>query len=277
MKSSEYTVRAENSGKTLLVFLAGQLRISRKQAKRLLDRRRVFVNGARLWMARHVLQLGDLVEIQPETVQPGMSRKLILFEDDHYIIINKPAGILTNGAHSLEEQLRRMLKNPNLVAVHRLDRDTTGCLLFAGSAEARDAVLPLFRKRKISKVYHAIAAGRISRKRGRIALPLEGQPASTEYEVLATNKQASHLRIHLVTGRTHQVRKHLASIHHPVLGDKQYAPPRIESAALRNIPRQMLHAARLSLQSPQTNETIQAKAPLPRDFKSCLKVVGLGD
>ena len=185
-------------------------------------------------------------------------------------------GRLSNGPDSLEADLRTLLNQPKLQAVHRLDRDTSGCILIARSKDAFDQAVELFKEQKISKVYHALATGEIKERERRIDYALEGEPAVTHLHRVASNPLASHLKIKIETGRTHQIRKHLAYIGHPVLGDRTYA---LRGGAvpeeLRLIARQMLHAVSLTFTSPFTHQKIRIEAPLPKDFVMWSKRLGL--
>jgi 23S rRNA pseudouridine1911/1915/1917 synthase len=198
-----------------------------------------------------------------------------LFQDNDYLVVNKAPGRLSNGPDSLEADLRAMLNQPNLQAVHRLDRDTSGCILIARSKDAFDKAVELFKGQKISKVYHALAAGQIKERERQIEYALEGEPAITHLHCVASNPGVSHLKVKIETGRTHQIRKHLAYIGHPVLGDRTYASRGAIPEEFRTIERQMLHAASLTFTSPISGQKIRTEAPLPRDFISWLKCLGL--
>ena len=195
----------------------------------------------------------------------------MLFEDDHYLVANKPSGRLANGPDSLEENLRASLGIPELQAVHRLDRDTTGCLLFAKRQEALDPAVEMFKDRRVLKLYHAIAAGRVPLSTRVIDVPVDGESATTSLQILDSNALASHLKLKIETGRTHQIRKHLESINHPILGDKTYGTWNKLQRELRLVERQMLHAACLQFESPYGGAVIRVESPLPQDFLACLR------
>ena len=281
MASTQLKVRLSDHGATLIAFLAAHQQLSNHKAKALLDARRVFVNGQRIWMARHRLDPGDCVEIQEAdppsgfTHGPVVSREAVLYESSDYLIANKPAGMLANGPQSLEFGLRRLLGNPALTAVHRLDRDTSGCLLFAQQAQAEARIRPLFVQHRLRKMYHAIVSGFVPGPEQEITHPIEHRSARTLVRTLDANKWASHLWIELETGRTHQIRRHLVAIGHPLLGDQQYATRREVSPQERTIRRQMLHAYELAFRHPVTGKPVHAKAPLPDDFTACLRKFGL--
>ena len=268
------TVSSSENRTPLLDFLASHLAISKKKAKGLLDQRTVFVSDRRVWMARHLLQAGDIVEIHGATVAET-ALKGPLFEDAHLMVADKPVGLLSNGSDSFEERLRQATGYPYLRAVHRLDRDTSGCLLLAKEASILESLTELFKAHAVQKTYHVIALGGMDNRLHEIRAPVDGEPALTRVHLLDSSPLASHLKAQIVTGRTHQIRKHLALVRHPVAGDKTYATGQLPDARLRKIPRQMLHAFSLTFPHPITRATIRAQAPLPPDFQQALKTLRL--
>ena len=276
MKSTRHQVPASESGVDLLSFVASRLNLSRRQAKEILDQRNVLVNGSRIWMARHPLRVGDEVEVlRSEVLRPATDPVSVLWRDPFLLVVDKPAGILSDGQRSMEERLRQALNIPSLLAVHRLDRDTSGCLIYAVNDEAKQRMIPLFRNRQIVKTYHAIVSGRVSGKPDVIRTPVEGQEAVTHLRVLDASAAASHLTLKIDTGRTHQIREHMLHIGHPVVGDRSYSVSKRIPEALRGVPRQMLHASGLGFRHPLTGQTIHAEAPLPQDFRECLQMLRL--
>jgi 23S rRNA pseudouridine1911/1915/1917 synthase len=229
-------------------------------------------------MARHALRAGSRVEVllgAPEA-RPAVGTNDIVLDTEHFLVANKPPLRLTNGPGSLEAELRRVTGLEALTAVHRLDRDTSGCVLMAKSHLAFDRAVELFRSRRVRKVYRAIAAGCVRPAQRTIAIPLEHHRAVTHVRVLAAQEQASHLELTIETGRTHQIRKHLAAVGHPVVGDRDYGTVAPRPALQRQVPRQMLHALRIALVCPLSGQPIRAEAPLPEDFRQCLRRLGLG-
>lgn len=275
MQTTHIRVASAEAGHPLIAVLAARLAASRNRAKRVIDGRRVFVNGRRVWMARHTLQAGDDVEVHPEPAVPRGDRAHVLWQDADYLVADKPPGIETNGPGSQEESLRASLKIAGLTAVHRLDRDTSGCLLFAKNPAAEAKIIPLFAKRLIDKTYHAIVRGQWPGRERVISRPLDGAAALTRVQTLDANRLASHLLVTIKTGRTHQIRLHLRGIGHPVVGDRQYAIRRELSALERAVPRQMLHAQQLGFKHPLTGASVRCAAPLPHDFRECLKIFRL--
>ena len=279
MKIKSFVVNRKENGMQLLEFLSIHLGISRKKAKKLLDARDVVVNQRRIWMTKHALQEGQEVVVKlADDAGRGKSSAVkipILFEKGDVMVINKPAGYLSNGKNSVEELLRRQKKNPELRVVHRLDKDTSGCLLAAGNDDTFTSLVELFRFRELTKMYHVIVSGRLIVDEKTINRSLEGKQAVTGLKTLDSCTAATHLSAKIDTGRTHQIRQHLAEIHHPVLGDKQYGTKRKTDFKEFRINRQMLHASKLVFKHPASGGIVRAEAPLPVDFKSCLHTFGL--
>jgi len=275
MTKETFQIKPHEDGLTLLEVLADRLRCSKKQAKALLDNKQVFVNEQRIWMAKHIVERKDIIEtVRPET---KTQKTQILKRAGDILIINKPAGIVTNGsARSLEVKLQRELSNPECCAVHRLDRETSGCVIFAKNAAAKEAMIPLFKDQKIVKIYRAIVGGRVSDGLQTITRDIDGQSATTLIRVLDRTPRASYLELRIKTGRTHQIRKHLAAVRHPVLGDKGYAGSKGLEEIIRTLPRQMLHAYKLVLPHPNDPEQpLRVSAPVPADFSETLKALRL--
>ncbi len=276
--TSEFLVRRAENSTRLLDFLARKLSISNKTAKSLLDRRNVSVNGIRVWMAKHMLVAGDTVSVLSLTEGGlGLPNRAIriLYRDARCIVADKPAGILSCGAKSMEPLLRRQLGIPDLRAVHRLDRDTSGCLLFAADSETFERMVGEFRAKRVTKVYHALIHGPMKRGAHRVSKPLGGQTAVSNVRVLDVSATATHVAVSIETGRTHQIRIHLASVRHPVMGDRKYATGIKLSERQTGIPRQMLHAQALRFPHLFTGEVVRVTAPLPLDFQACMKTFKL--
>lgn len=275
MKRRSFEVGGDRHGATLQDFLAEAMGLSRNKAKAMIDARDVVVNGRRVWMARHELKRRDVVEVMtPEAPRRDGAGIRVLHEDADYLVVNKPAGILSNGPGSIENLFREQRAEPGIRAVHRLDRDTTGCLILARSDAAFEIALPLFREHRISKTYHLVACGRLEQGDRTLTGDIDGQRAVTRIRTLDSTKVASHVAAKIETGRTHQIRRHMAAIRHPVLGDRQYAPEVSVPPALMP-ERQMLHALEVAFPHPVTGVSVRVRAELPRDFTRCLKSLGL--
>lgn len=223
----------------------------------------------------------------------------VLYEDDDIVIVNKPPGLVVHpGAGRPDATLANGLvaRFPEIAAVgdptrpgivHRLDAETSGVLVVARSAEAYPVLVDALSRHLVERVYAAVAAGivaddrgtidapigRSSRQRTKMAVSTDGRDARTHYEVLARSEieQVTSLRCELETGRTHQIRVHLAAIGHPVLGDRVYGP----RTGSPHIERVGLHAHRLAFRHPVTGEPVQAAAPLPDDFTHMLEALSL--
>lgn len=277
MRKQVHTVTAKEAPRLLTDFLAAHLNCSLRRAKRLLDERSVFVNHKRVWMARHALKPGDVVEIceASSSAKPTPDTIPILFENADYLVVNKPSGLLSNGADSVEAALRNARDDTGLTAAHRLDKDTTGCLLLARNPEAFKRAVSWFREGQVLKVYQALVRDRLRKRKGSVKIPLDHEPAVTHWTVLSTTDIASHLQLKIDTGRTHQIRKHLSRMGHPILGDRHYFTGRLDDSRFRSVPRQMLHASSFQAPLGNGNKTVHVHAPLPRDFRNTLKQFGL--
>ena len=275
MTKQFFTVRYKQEGLRLFEVIASELNISKKKAQAALDAKQVLVNGKRIWMKNHLVKEDDRIEILIEDYAPVIPKKIpILWQDSDYLVVNKPAFLLTNGSDSsVEAMLRKQEKNKNIYAVHRLDKETSGCVIFAKSAEAKTAAIPMFKGRDIMKIYRAITIGSFPKNWNEIRTDIEGFMSTTLVKTLDSNKYTSYLELRIETGRTHQIRRHLADKRYPVLGDKKYAGTGNELSLAQ--PRQMLHAYRLIFPHPKTKEAIRVLAPLPGDFKKCLSQMKL--
>ncbi len=267
------------NGIPLLDHLAECLGLSRRAAKTLLDDRQVFVNGRRIWMAKHLLQTRDAVELLPDAVAPKSDQAAtvrLLVDEPTFLVADKPPRLLTVGDKSLEVRLRDQLGLPGLRAVHRLDKDTSGCVLFAKDEETRRKLVAQFEEGRVRKLYHALVAGNLAEPQMDVRVPVDHLPAVSHVRQVAAQTKpprAAHLTVAIETGRTHQIRIHLHHLGHPVLGDRQYFNAR--SGDFPEVPRQMLHASELRFAHPATGKPVCAAAPLPRDFRDWLRLLRL--
>lgn len=270
----KHIVSKNEHGLTLWAFVTMKCGCSKNHAKRLLDTRVVFVDGKRVWMTKHVLHKGQTVEIQekPPVAQPKTETIPIIWRSGALLVVNKPAGIQSNQSpRSVEALLQKQLDEPQLCAVHRLDRDTTGCMLFALHPDARDALIPQFKTHDIEKVYHAIVMGCVTPEKGSLTQNLDGKIAITHYVVEKSTKTTSFLSICIETGRTHQIRRHFSMIKHPLVGDSTYFRGKTVPQRFRNVPRQLLHASKLGFTDLKTGEKVIVLAPYPADFTTWKK------
>lgn len=271
------TVCKAEAGQSLQDFLSRRLKLSKRQAKDLLDKRQVWVNRQCVWMARHALRAGDAVEAQTALPADHAARVLrVLVDAPRYLFVDKPAGMLSIGPGGVEERLRAQLGLPELRCVHRLDRDTSGCLLVARDRAAFDAAVSVFKTRRVIKLYDVLVAGRMTRPVTTIDTPLDGAPARTHVRRVVANDDVTFARARIETGRTHQIRLHLASIRHPVIGDRLHGLKSSRDPRLMRVPRQMLHATELELDDPMGSGRLRAHSPLPADFRRGLQLFGLG-
>jgi len=270
MTKQFFTVKYKQEGMRLFEIIALELNISKKQAQAMIDAKQVLVNGKRIWIRKHAVQEDDRIELLMVDKKPAIPKHIpILWQDPDYLIVNKPAYLLTNAsADSVEVRLQKQEKNKEICAVHRLDKETSGCVIFAKSAEAKKAAIPMFKGRDIMKIYRAVTIGQFPKSWNEIRTDIEGYMSTTLVKTLDSNKQTSYLELRIETGRTHQIRRHLADKRYPVLGDKKYAGTGNELSLAQ--PRQMLHAYRLVFPHPKDGTPIRATAPLPGDFKKCL-------
>lgn len=203
-----------------------------------------------------------------------------LFEDEALLVFDKPAGLLAVPGRGEDKQdclwLRVRPRWPDALVVHRLDMATSGLMLFARGLDMQRRLSRAFASRQVDKHYVAIVAGRMPANAGRIELPLmadwprrplqkvdalAGKPSTTDWQLLGFDAARQHSRLALqpLTGRTHQLRLHLAAIGHPILGDALYAPPDVLELA----PRLLLHACALSLIHPRSGARWQLRCEPP--------------
>jgi 23S rRNA pseudouridine1911/1915/1917 synthase len=271
------TVTKAENGQTLQNFLVERLKLSKRQSKEVIDSRSVFVNRQCVWMARHILRGGDAVETLAAAAVPQQPKNIrVLNEFENYLFVDKPYGMLSIGPGGLEERLRVQLSLPTLRCVHRLDRDTSGCLLVARSVTAFEHAVSVFKTRRVTKLYDVLAVGRMERPSTTIDTPLDNSPARTHVKRVLANNDATFARVRIETGRTHQIRIHLASIRHPVIGDRLHGLKTSRDPRFLNVPRQMLHATELELDDPMGRGRLHGHSPLPADFRRCLQMFGLG-
>ena len=282
--------------KVLQDFLAARFALSRRTAKAVVDGRSVWVNRQCVWIARFGLRTGDVVEV-PQKVVDGAKRQgsvpsaagapadsagrrhvRVLWQDDAYLVCDKPAGLLSCGDPKSVESLLRVQEGlPNLEAVHRLDRDTTGCLMFAKNHAAREAAVAVFKAHRVVKVYAALVAGRFRFAHQTVDAPLDGQAALSRITREAAGPDASFLRVRIETGRTNQIRRHLASVRHPIVGDRVFGLKNARDPRLMQVARCMLHAATLEMPHPRDpKDAIRVHSPLPADFRAALRLFGMG-
>ena len=268
----------------------------------------VTVNGDVLTRAREKMYGGEIIaidaEVEPELRFEAQNIKLdIVYEDDDILVINKPAGLVVHpGAGNPDGTVLNALLHhypaievvPRAGIVHRLDKDTTGLMVVAKTIAAQTNLVEALQLREITREYEAVAnglmtaggivdepIGRHATKRTHMAVTFSGRPSVTHYRVMEKYRLHTRLRLRLETGRTHQIRVHMAYITHPLVGDPVYGgrprPPKNSTpellTKLRSFKRQALHAAMLSLYHPITGELMTWHADLPDDFVELVELL----
>jgi 23S rRNA pseudouridine1911/1915/1917 synthase len=285
-------VPEEGTGKRLDRFLAGSLG-SRARAQSLIERGLVRVDG-RPRAKRYLVRAGERIEVEalddsPDAAASAQVELSVLYEDEHLLVVDKPSGVVVHPARghwtgTLAQALAGRIAGgdePSRAGiVHRLDRDTSGLLVVAKNDAVHRALKALLSARRLRREYLALVEGRPTARSGTIDAPIgrhrrdrvlmstdsdNPREARTHFEVEELLSEATLLRVVLETGRTHQIRVHMAAIGHPVLGDEHYGGP-----AWYGLERQFLHAARLAFTHPVTGEALDLCSELPQDLERAL-------
>jgi 23S rRNA pseudouridine1911/1915/1917 synthase len=282
---------------------------SRGALQRLIEEGHVRVNGQTVKPTHHP-HAGEQIEVHWPEAKPAEARpeKIpldILFEDKSLLVVNKPAGLVVHPAagheeHTLVNALLHHCKGslsgiggvarPGIV--HRLDKETSGCLVVAKNDETHIALAEQFSNREVKKIYHALVCGEPARDSGEIRAAIarhpthrkrmavrddsDGRAAHTSYRILERLYAATLMEAQIHTGRTHQIRVHFQFIGHPLVGDDTYGAKqnaRVKELTNYAAPRVMLHAKNLSFIHPRTKKPVNFEAPLPADFKQALKLL----
>jgi 23S rRNA pseudouridine1911/1915/1917 synthase len=295
-----------DEGRRLDIFLSEKSGLTRSQVKKLIEAGKAHLKGKKL-------KPGDLVrpgmEIELEEPQIEAGRLIpepipinILFRDDYIAVVDKPAGMVVYPAAghvrgTLMNALAFHVKKLATIGaplragvVHRLDKDTSGVMVVALDDKAYYGLLEQFRERTIKRAYTALIYGSPKEDEGAISLKIgrseadrkkmstkvkRGREALTRWRVLRRFKGATLIEARLGTGRTHQIRVHLAALGHPVLGDKVYGKKTFIEADKKkiHIPRQMLHAKVLGFIHPITGAEMEFESPVPQDMKEILRIL----
>ena len=278
-------------------FLRAQLPAhSRAFLQKLIDQGDALVNGKQN-KPSYKVRAGDEVSVEippprPLEAKPEDIPLNVLYEDDDLIVINKPAGLVVHPAagnyehtlvnavlHHCRGKLAGIggVERPGIV--HRLDKGTSGCLVVAKTDLAHQALVAQFKSRAVKKIYRALCWGKFERPSGRIetvigrsehnrkkmsARAKRGRPSLTEYRVLKQHGQIALVELILHTGRTHQIRVHMAHIGHPLIGDSDYGRERKSDIS---VARPLLHAYKLGIAHPRTGKFMEFTAPMPEDLK----------
>ncbi|MCS7243230.1 MAG: RluA family pseudouridine synthase [Candidatus Calescibacterium sp.] len=254
-----------NINSKLIDLVSQNLKISKNKAKDIIDQKRVFVNKRLIWIASYNLKPNDLVEIAPP--KEKCKQYDIIYEDENFIAVSKgPGFIVNNSPDSLENILRKKFGN-SIKAIHRIDKDTTGIVLFAKNSE-------VFYKMKekwntVEKTYYCISINEAKFKFKEIDYPIGNKKAISTVILISKNNGLSLFKIRTFTGRKHQIRIHLKLIGFPILGDYVYGPSKTNFM----ISRQMLHAYKI--QFNYDNRNISLISPIPEDMQKIIKENGL--
>src|SRR5688500_5685162 len=306
-ESLTFRIGPDDVGVRLDAFLASQIQgWSRARLQRLIEAEDVLVNGK---LSKPSYKLREHDELEVELISPATTSFApeaipieIIYEDDTLVVVNKPAGLVVHPAGGIQSgTLANALayhfqQLPNAFSarpgiVHRLHRDTSGLLVIAKTEVALENLSDQFRARSVYKSYVALVHGRVSSNAGRIDQPLArdpsnrtrmavvrgGRSALSIYRVKRSFNRFTLLDVELQTGRTHQIRVHLAWLKHPVVGDETYGGgrdntiqnPKVKSQ-IRILGRQFLHAEKLAFTHPATGERVQFHSPLPEELSRLL-------
>ena len=303
------TVTSDGAGKRLDAFLAASFDLSRAATERLLQEGRVTLSFGEA-SKKYRLKGGEEITLllpdpTPAAAQPEDIPLDIIYEDADIVVVNKPSGMVVHPAagnpdgtlvnallHHCKGTLSGIggVERPGIV--HRIDKDTAGLLVVAKNDAAHAALSAQLKTHSVSRIYEAIAIGNFKDDSGTVNAPLgrhpvhrkrmaivrragEGREAITHYTVLTRFGQMTHIRCSLETGRTHQIRVHMASLGHPLLGDPVYGGDgtKFEARHRALIKGQCLFAGELSLTHPKTGERMTFHAPLPPEFKALLEIL----
>lgn len=287
----------EENGQRLDKYIAGKQDLSRVAVQRLIEEENILING-KPTKPSYIVQVGDEVTIQmPEIKETDLTPQDlpldIIYEDNDIIVVNKakgmvvhpavgnPDGTLVNAvmAHC-KDNLSGIGGELRPGIVHRLDKDTSGLLIIAKNDKAHLAMSEQIQNRQVKKTYLALVRGNVPESEATIKMPIgrstkdrkkmavtpKGKEAITHFKVIERFQKYTYLEIRIETGRTHQIRVHMAEIGHPVVGDMVYSNGKNEF----NIEGQMLHAHRLEFKHPITGKAMCLEAPLPKYFASIL-------
>jgi 23S rRNA pseudouridine1911/1915/1917 synthase len=290
-----FIVSGDQAGERLDLFLAGALdAVPRALIKRLVDLGGVHVEGRRVRRCSLAVTAGQQVELNIDglPLEPfQLQAEHILYHDRYLLALAKPAGIATQPTPAryqgtLYAALQQFLGAGGKISlgmVQRLDRDTSGVIIFSIHPKAHRGLTMAFTERRVSKRYLALVAGQLQVETGEmrsllarrrstnrmVSVERGGKPAVTLFRVLERFADATLVEVEIPTGRSHQIRIHFAEAGHPLLGDAAYGGPVVSRG--KALPRQMLHASELQLSHPVSGEPICLQAALPADFQAVLQ------
>lgn len=284
----EHTVLPEEAGRTVRDVVTGPLGVSGRMVQRLTRGKGILLNRRPAFLAGKV-KPGDVVSVRASSDEgPGLPPVemdlAVAHEDRDALVVDKPPFLLVHPiqpgqdrtlAHGVQHHLLREGVHARVRPVHRIDRDTSGLVLFAKSAYAHQHLDRQLRERTLTRRYLALVRGAVEGESGEIDVPIgrhkgnptlravrpAGEAAVTRWRVAERLDGATLLELELVTGRTHQARVHLAHVGHPIFGDRQYGGPSVPG-----LKRQALHASRLAFRQVTTGEEVTVESPLPPDL-----------
>jgi len=200
----------------------------------------------------------------------------IIYEDDFILVVDKPAGMLViptpkNESHTLTNLLNRELDRRGIEAnahpCHRIDRETSGLIVYAKGKKAQQLMMEKFRRHEVKKTYLAFVHGRLNRNSGSIGAPIEHKKSVTKYKILEQRRDFCVLEVEPVTGRTNQIRIHFKTIGHPLVGERKFAFAKDYGLKFR---RAALHSYKIEFVHPLTNKSLALTSPLPDDMEKFL-------
>ncbi|MBI4848146.1 MAG: RluA family pseudouridine synthase [Nitrospirae bacterium] len=294
----------DTKAERLDAYISSQSGLTRSHVQKLIKEGHVLVNSSSA-KAGHKAKIGDRIELTLPAALEGLLIPEdipldVIYDDEYMIVINKPPGMvmypglghdsgtLMNAVASISGKLSSVGAPLRPGVVHRLDQDTSGLIVIAKDDTAHHELVKQFREREVEKHYLTLLYGNLKADSGEIktligrsassrkkmsAKPRSGKEAVTRYEVVKRFKFATLTKVRIITGRTHQIRVHFASIGFPVLGDKTYGKKTAIQFAQKTIsfPRQMLHAYSLKLKHPVSGEAMEFTAPMPEDIKKAME------
>jgi len=267
-----FTVIEELAERRLDYVLSFFTDLSRKEAKKIVENGLVLVNNKLITFPSKKIKKGDKIIIL-EAEEESTPQPEIIYEDEYVIVVNKPSGLLTEKIGSEKgTALSEILKNKGRITypVHRLDCETSGVIIFAKTASAKQFLIDEFKNRRVNKTYIGVVEGIIHPQKGILKGELRKtkEYAETHYEVMQILKSATLLKLMPRTGRTHQLRLQLAQIGHPIIGDKRYYNIKRTKIFFK---RQALHSHRINFIHPETKRWVAFSAPIPDDLKRLIE------
>jgi len=308
MVDEKYKIGSEFSGYRLDKFLAKKHEdFSRSYIQKLIDEEYVKVNNKNIKKS-YILKQRDIVEVYEKEnekldLEPYKIELNIIYEDENIIVINKPAGLLV---HPSPHEKKKTLVNALLYytddlsgiggvirpgIVHRLDKNTSGAIVVAKDDKSHKNLSKQFKKRNTKKIYKAIVDGKFKYKDGKIDAPIGRDPSNrtrmavtkknskravTYFEVLKKTENYSYVKLKIETGRTHQIRVHLAYLGYPIIGDQKYAETPVLKINNSKVKRQMLHCSNLGFYHPIKGDWMEFEADLASDFLELKKEIFKG-